>query len=165
MVAATQLCLPDRSCCVRNTENFGLPAGVQGSDEPIVPNAACFVSLDPASDTSSQSSSGNDAQSDPSDAAGSNHANVQREDDEILRHLPRDVDGCVHIQQMSSYVSESANETSQDGLADDLHQMKLMVSDARKFGNERDDFAWVKAFPYLFQFGRYETCLHLIANC
>jgi len=94
--------------------------------------------------------------SDLSDAASSNHANSQREDDETMRHLPRDQDGNVHIQVVSSVVPDSPESAqSRDGLLAEHERMeRLMVSDSRLFGNEYDEDTWIKAFPSLFPFGR-----------
>jgi hypothetical protein len=128
-------------------------------DADAVPNDIA-VNLTSSSATSSTSSR------DPSEAASSNHANAQREDDDIMRHLPKDQHGFVHIQQMSSFVSESPNPTrARDGLLAEHEQLtNFLVSDAHRWGDEFDKWAWVKAFPLLFAFGRYVVELLQISS-
>jgi hypothetical protein len=75
-----------------------------------------------------------------------------------MRHLPRDQYGFVHIEQMSSFVSESSDPTrARDGLVAEHDQLqKFVVSDSHSWGDEFERWAWVKAFPSLFAFGRYD---------
>ena len=63
----------------------------------------------------------------------------------------------MHIEQMSSVVSESTEQTrARDGLVAAHEQLThFLVSDAHRWGDEFDKWAWVKAFPSLFAFGRY----------
>jgi hypothetical protein len=102
---------------------------------------------------------------DPSDAASSIHTNAEREDDDTMQHLPRDEDGLVHIQQMSSFVANSAHPPAADGIAEQVNEVRrlvdqeYMVSDAQRFGDEFDPLAWIRAFPALFPYARCATII------